>query len=119
MNATVASGLTYQDGVPHLFPKGIGWVAVLLVLIAAVSIAVVYSTYVTRGKISSLQKLQKERDDLSVQWSQLVLEQNSLGSYARVEKKAAKELKMFVPTFKEIVMVKSANLSNSSVASVP
>ncbi|MBL4867493.1 MAG: cell division protein FtsL [Pseudomonadales bacterium] len=102
-----------------LFPKGANWIVLLLVLIVIVSISVVYSTYVTRGRISSLQELEKERDDMNVQWSQLILEQNSLGSYARVEKEATKKLKMYVPTSKDIVMLKSVNLMNSGVASNP
>jgi len=99
------------------FPKGIGWIATLLLLIVTISISVVYSTYVTRGKISSLQGLQIERDQLSVEWSQLVLEQNSLGSYARVEKEAGEQLHMFVPVSQEIMMVKRTSLINSGVAS--
>ena len=103
----------------RLFPKGTIWVASLLVLIIVVSNLVVYSTYITRGKIASLQELEETRDEMNVQWSQLVLEQNSLGSYARVEDQASKQLGMFVPTSKEIVMLKSVNFMSIGIASNP
>ena len=98
------------------FPAGSGWAVGLLMLVVFLAIAVVYSSYVTRGKIAMLQDLQTARDQMHVEWSQLVLEQNSLGSYSRVEKQATKKLDMFVPNSNEIVMVRSSDMIVNGVA---
>jgi len=88
-------------------PQLRAWILVfalgILVVLSAVS--VVYSTYQTRKLVAEFQQLQNLRNDMEVEWGQLLLEQSAWGSFNRVEKLASKRLKMIVPEPNEIVMV--------------
>lgn len=78
-------------------------VAALLVVLSAVS--VIYSTYQTRKLVAEFQQLQNLRNDMEVEWGQLLLEQSTWGSFNRVERLASERLKMVVPEPNQIVMV--------------
>ena len=75
----------------------------LLVVLSANS--VIYSTYQTRKLVAEFQQLQNMRNDMEVEWGQLLLEQSTWGSFNRVERLASKRLKMIVPEPNKIVMV--------------
>lgn len=79
--------------------------AVLIALIAA-SLAVAYSVHKSRQYLTELQTLQGERDDLEVEWGQLLLEQQAWGAYGRVGKIAVDDLGMRSPIPSEIKMVR-------------
>lgn len=82
----------------------------LLVGAAALALAsaagVIYSVYVSRQMVSELQSLQREGEQLQVQWGQLLLEKSTWGSYTRVEQTARARLGMYLPTVQEIVVVR-------------
>ena len=80
-------------------------IGVLVALIAA-AIAVTYSVHKSRQYLHQLQVLQVERDNLEVEWGQLLLEQQAWGAYARVGKIAADELGMRNPAPHDIMMVR-------------
>jgi len=80
-------------------------IGVLVTLIAA-AIAVTYSVHKSRQYLHQLQVLQVERDNLEVEWGQLLLEQQAWGAYARVGKIAADELGMRNPAPHDIMMVR-------------
>ena len=80
-------------------------VAALAVLVVVSAVSVVYSTYQTRKLVAEFQQLQNLRNDMEVEWGQLLLEQSAWGSFNRVEKLASKRLKMIVPEPNQIVMV--------------
>lgn len=77
--------------------------AATLALVSAVG--VIYSVHVSRQMVSELQSLQREGEQLQVQWGQLLLEKSTWGSYARVEQTARTRLGMYLPTVQEIVVV--------------
>jgi len=60
-----------------------------------------------------LQNLQKERDKLNVEWGKLQLEQSTWSQHSRIEKIAKKQLKMFVPDIKDIIVIKKENSTNN------
>jgi len=60
----------------------------------------------TRKAVGELQALEKQRNALDVEWSQLLLEQSTLGSFIEIENKAKGELKMLVPEVNQVVIVK-------------
>ncbi|PCJ30162.1 MAG: cell division protein FtsL [Moraxellaceae bacterium] len=94
----------FRDGaVPQLR----AWILVftLGVLVVLSAVSVVYSTYQTRKLVAEFQQLQNSRNDMEVEWGQLLLEQSAWGSFNRVEKLASKRLKMIVPEPNKIVMV--------------
>lgn len=69
------------------------------------ALMVVYTTHINRGLHSKLQELQSKRDELHVEWTQLLLEQGVLGSEARVEKMAREELGMVLPLPNQMVVI--------------
>ncbi len=80
-------------------------VGVIAALIAA-AIAVTFSVHKSRQYLHQLQVLQAERDNLEVEWGQLLLEQQAWGAYARVGKIAVDELGMRTPAPHDIMMVR-------------
>ena len=89
-----------HDVVEHLF----SYVLVVLVIISA--LAVIYMTHLNRQTIATKEVLLSERDDLDVEYRNLVLEQNSLAETSEIEDKAAKLLMMQRPNTKSEVYVK-------------
>jgi cell division protein FtsL len=80
-------------------------VFILLLAIFTSAIGVIYVQAKNRNLFGELQSLQKNRDGLNVEWGQLILEQNTWSAQARVGEIAQEELKMVVPTQKDIDMV--------------
>jgi cell division protein FtsL len=80
-------------------------VAALLVAIVASCIAVVYQSYQFRHFFNTQQQLIAHRDELQVEWGQLLLEQSALGANSRVEKLAKRQLSMRVPESKNVEMM--------------
>lgn len=79
--------------------------AILLALVAG-SIAVAYSVHKSRQYLNQLQTLQVERDQLEVEWGQLLLEQQTWGAYARIGKVSVDELGMRTPAPHDVMMVR-------------
>ena len=74
--------------------------AVLAVLaggLLATSVAVVVVTHKSRTLFVQLQTLERERDRLNTEWSQLTLESSALATHDRVEQVAKARLRFHVP----------------------
>ncbi len=80
-------------------------VAVLLIAIVVSCVAVVYQSYQFRHLFNAQQQLVAHRDELQVEWGQLLLEQSALGANSRVEKLAKRQLSMKVPESKNVEMM--------------
>lgn len=80
-------------------------IAILGVLVLGSALGVVYTKYLNRNLHIQLEQLQDARDNLHVEWTQLLLEQGTLASDVRVEKIAREKLGMIVPSPKEIVVI--------------
>lgn len=80
-------------------------IAILGVLVLSSALGVVYIKYLNRNLHIQLEQLQDARDNLHVEWTQLLLEQGTLASDVRVEKIAREKLGMTVPSPKEIVVI--------------
>lgn len=81
----------------------------LLLLLAIVisALLVVYITYQTRLITAQNQQLLMDRDDLDVEWRNLILEENALGDHSRVERIAIEKLHMqHVDPAKEQIVIK-------------
>ena len=91
----------------YAVPQQRSWffVATVALLVVLSAISVIYSTYQTRKLVAEFQQLQNMRNDMEVEWGQLLLEQSTWGSFNRVERLASKRLKMIVPEPNKIVMV--------------
>ncbi len=77
----------------------------LLSVTAGSAIGVIWSTHKSRHLLNDLQQLEQERNDLQVQWGQLLLEQSSLVSQGRIENLAIAELGMIIPATENVVVV--------------
>jgi cell division protein FtsL len=75
------------------------------VLISAV--AVVYTTNLHRLTFSQLQVEEQQGHQLQLQWGQLLLEQASLATPARVEQLASDKLHMLLPTNKQTIILRA------------
>jgi cell division protein FtsL len=73
------------------------------VLISA--LGVIYSTNSNRSTFSQVQQEEQQTQALQVQWGQLLLEQASLATSARVQELATDKLRMTLPATKNIYLL--------------
>lgn len=84
--------------------KGLLKLTLILCVITA-AIMVNYVSHLNRNLFSDYQQQLQVRDQLDVEWGQLLLEQSTFAAHARIEQLAKKKLAMKVPDSDEIVMV--------------
>jgi cell division protein FtsL len=70
------------------------------------SILVIYYKHFSRQLFADLQGFYKLRDELHVEWTQLLLEQGAWASDSRVEKIAREKLNMHLPSPDKVVVIK-------------
>lgn len=83
--------------------------AIIALLTAALllsALAVIDARHENRMLFAQLQQLRQQRDQLNVEWSQLLLEQSTWSTHARVEQLATGELDMQMPAHPRLVLVK-------------
>jgi cell division protein FtsL len=90
---------------PPLRGSGVLGLAVLTLMVFCSAIGVVYNKHLSRQLFTQLQAQQQEVDSLQVEWSQLLLEQGTWASDARVEKVAREHLQMVLPEPNEVVVI--------------
>lgn len=78
----------------------------MLVLVVSSAFAVIYFTHLNRQSTSQLEVLLTERDELDIEWRNLLLEQNSLAEHSEIENKAATMLNMARPTTESEVIIR-------------
>lgn len=81
-------------------------VAVLILAIMSSAISVIYSKHQSRKLFVELQKLEKQIDELDINWGRLQLEQSTWSSHGRVEKIARNKLHMTLPKANEVLYIK-------------
>lgn len=81
---------------------------VLLALLILCALAVVTSQHQARKLYVDLQKEQELEKKLEIEWGQLQLEQSTWATHARIEKLAARELRMRVPARSQTQVVARA-----------
>ena len=89
------------------FSKQLCLQIVLLLAVLFSAVAVIYVTNVHRITFSQLQVEEQEGHQLQLQWGQLLLEQASLATPARVELLAAQKLQMMLPTDKQTIILRA------------
>jgi cell division protein FtsL len=70
---------------------------ILLFLVVVSAFSVIYYTHVNRQETSALEQLYTQRDELDIEWRNLLLEQNSLAEHSAIESRAKKLLNMKRP----------------------
>ncbi|MBO9491072.1 cell division protein FtsL [Endozoicomonas sp. G2_1] len=77
----------------------------LMALVVLSAFAVVYFTHLNRQTTSELEQLLSQRDELDIEWRNLLLEQNSLAEHSSIESKAGKLLNMKRPNIESEVII--------------
>ena len=85
--------------------KSMVHLVVLLILTTVSATGVIYLTHKSRYLLNELQQLERQRNNLQVEWGQLLLEQSSLVAQGRIENLAIAELGMKIPTVENVVVV--------------
>lgn len=83
--------------------------AVVALLITAVflsALAVIDARHENRMLFAQLQQLRQQRDQINIEWGQLLLEQSTWSTHARIEQMATQKLDMEMPAHAEIVVVR-------------
>lgn len=78
----------------------------LYLMVMGSAMAVILSTHHNRQQVIALEDLMEEKDQLDVEWRNLVLEQRALTEHNRIEALVQKQLKMHRPTAEQEVVVK-------------
>lgn len=87
--------------------KQLCFLLTLLLIVLISALAIVYVTNEHRISFSELQRLEQQTNQLQLQWGQLLLEQASLATPARVEQLAVEKLQMKLPADKETFVLRT------------
>lgn len=79
----------------------------LLIAVLISALSVVYITNLHRITFSQLELAEQESHQLELQWGQLLLEQASLATPARVEQMASEKLHMVLPVGKQTFILRA------------
>jgi cell division protein FtsL len=91
---------------PYLMQQSLWSVFFVGLLVLSSAMAVVYIKHLYRNVHTQLQNLRDQRDQLHIEWTQLLLEQSALASDMRVEQIARDELGMIFPAPDKIVIIR-------------
>jgi len=80
--------------------------SLLVVFVMASAISVVYSKHTNRKLFIELQQLNKNIDDLNIEWGKLQLEEGTWSDHGRIEKIARTKLNMLLPGINSVVYLK-------------
>lgn len=89
-----------------VFSARMVFIALLLMLLLASGVSVIFTTFKQRVLLNELQGLENQRNELQVQWGQMLIEQSTFSLEGRIERKAVEELQMELPSISDIVMVR-------------
>lgn len=81
-------------------------IVVLVILVMSSAISVVYSKHLNRKLFVELQQLNKNIDDLNIEWGRLQLEESAWSDHGRIEKIAQTKLNMMLPGIDSVVYLK-------------
>lgn len=85
--------------------KSVYMIIVLLLAVLISALGVIYSTNSYRSTFSQVQQEVQQTHNLQLQWGQLLLEQASLATPARVQELATEQLKMGLPNAKNTYLL--------------
>lgn len=79
---------------------------VLIMAVMSSAFGVIYSKHRNRMLYFELTRLQRQQDELNVNWGRLQLEQSTWATHSRIESIARKKLNMRNVNYGEVVIVK-------------
>lgn len=78
---------------------------VLGILIVCSAIYNIYITHETRGLVTQIERLSQDKDNLMIEWRNLLIEEHTLDEHSRIRHIALKKLSMSQPTKNNSVLV--------------
>ena len=89
-----------------IFSKSHIMLMLLILTVLATAFSVVSVKDQNRRMVSEFSSLERAREDLNVQWSQLLLEQNTWSAQARIQHIAQNNLAMGIPSVRKSVVIR-------------
>jgi cell division protein FtsL len=80
-------------------------VIALAIAVLSSALGVIYTKHRSRGLFVELQTLQRQRDNLEIEWGLLQLEQSTLATEIVVDQAARKRLEMAIPDPDSVVYI--------------
>nr|VFJ65110.1 MAG: cell division protein FtsL [Candidatus Kentron sp. FW] len=80
-------------------------IAGLSLAVLGSSVGVVYVKHVNRALFVELQRLERERDAMEVEWGKLSLEQSTWATHDRIERIAREQLHLIIPPMDSVILV--------------
>ncbi len=80
-------------------------ILILLIITFVSAVSVVYAKHYNRKLFVELQQLEKQRDNMEVEWGKLQLEQNTWATHVRIERIAREQLQMITPQNKDVIYI--------------
>lgn len=87
--------------------KALGFQTTLLLMVLLSALSVVYVINLHRVTCSQMQMEEQRTHQLQLQWGQLLLEQASLITPARIEKLATHKLHMVLPSHRQTIALRA------------
>ena len=84
------------------------FILILLIITFVSAISVVYVKHYNRKLFVELQQEEQLRDEMSIEWGQLQLEQATWSTHARMERIARRQLFMIIPKNSDVIYVKQS-----------
>ena len=81
-------------------------IALMWILVVVSAMSVAFVSHLCREKYSELTAMEREANQLQVDYGKYLLEQSAWGSLQRIENMAAKNLQMHSPLPEEILIIK-------------
>ena len=75
------------------------------ILIACCAIYNIYITHETRGLVTKMEHLSQDKDNLMIEWRNLLIEEHTLDEHSRIRRIAVKKLSMSQTTKDNSVLV--------------
>jgi cell division protein FtsL len=89
-----------------IFSKRHIFLMLLILAVFATACSIVSVKDKNRRMVSELSAIEKTRNELDVEWSQLLLEQNTWSAQARIQYIAQNNLAMGIPSVQQSVVIK-------------
>lgn len=84
-------------------------ILILLIITFVSAISVVYVKHYNRKLFVEVQQLERQRDDMEVEWGKLQLEQSTWATHGRIERIAQEQLQMIMPDARDVIYLKLNN----------
>lgn len=101
----IGKGICYSGNLALLYSKKILMLTLILVAVWFSAFGLVYIKECNRELVNELQTIQGQQDRLQVEWSQLLLEEGTMTTQARVHHLAMQQLHMITPNSSQVVMI--------------